>query len=57
GHLIFFYHRFHCELNWIEYFWARVTLYTRTNCCYSIKYLRRNVSLAFEYASLLIPKW
>lgn len=57
GDLILFYHRFHCELNWIEYFWERVTLYTRTNCCYIIKFLGKNVSLALEYASLLLPKW
>ncbi|RPB06967.1 hypothetical protein P167DRAFT_477251, partial [Morchella conica CCBAS932] len=57
GHMLLFYPRFHCELNWIEYFWARVKLYTRTNCEYDIKSLRRNVPLALEEASSLIPKW
>ncbi|KAI5839736.1 hypothetical protein DFP73DRAFT_598397 [Morchella snyderi] len=57
GHMILFYPRFHCELNWIEYFWARVKLYTRTHCGYDIKSLRKNVPLALEDASPLIPKW
>ncbi|RPB06843.1 hypothetical protein P167DRAFT_477684, partial [Morchella conica CCBAS932] len=48
GHLILFYPRIHCELNWIEYFWARVKLYTRTHCGYDIKSLMKNVPLALE---------
>lgn len=57
GHLVLFYPRFHCELNWIEYFWARVKLYTRTDCGYDIKSLRENVPVALTWASSLIPKW
>lgn len=57
GHRVLFYPRFHCELNWIEYFWARVKLYTRKNCGYDIKSLRENVPLALTWASDLIPKW
>lgn len=40
GHLVLFYPKFHCELNWIEYFWARVKQYTRSHCGYDIKSLR-----------------
>lgn len=46
GHLILFYPKFHCKLNWIEYFWARVKVYTRTHCSYDIKSLRENVPAA-----------
>lgn len=37
GQIVLFYPKFHCELNWIEYYWARVKLYTRTHCEYNIK--------------------
>lgn len=57
GHLVLFYPKFHCELNWIEYFWARVKLYTRTHCEYNIQSLRENIPLALSWASDLIPKW
>ena len=26
------YQKFHCELDYIEYYWVAVTLYTRENC-------------------------
>ncbi|RPB07513.1 hypothetical protein P167DRAFT_495670, partial [Morchella conica CCBAS932] len=55
-HRVLFYPRFHCELNWIDYFWARVKLYTRHNCDYDIKSLRENVPLALIWASDLITK-
>lgn len=57
GHMVLFYPKFHCELNWIEYFWARVKLYTRSHCRYDIKSLRENVPAALVWASDLIPKW
>jgi len=56
-HLVLFYPKFHCELNWIEYFWGRVKVYTRTHCCYNIKSLRENVPIDLKWASDLIPKW
>lgn len=57
GHLVLFYPKFHCELKWIEYFWARVMVYTRAHCSYDIKSLRENVPAALVWASDLIPKW
>lgn len=57
GHMVLFYPKFHCELNWIEYFWARVKEYTRAHCGYNIKSLRENIPLALTWASNLVPKW
>lgn len=56
GHLILFYPKFHCELNWIQYLWARVKVSTRAHCSYDIKSLRDNVPAALVWASNLIPK-
>lgn len=57
GHMILFYPKSHCELNWIEYFWARVKLYTQTHCRYDVKSLWENVPVALTWTSDLIPKW
>lgn len=35
GHEVIIYPKFHCELNYIEYFWAAVKCYTGENCSYS----------------------
>lgn len=57
GHLVLFYPKFHCERNWIEYFWTRVKVYTQAHCSYDIQSLRENVPTALIWASNLIPKW
>jgi hypothetical protein len=57
GHMVLFYPKFHCELNWIEYFWGKVKYYTRANCGYDIKSLRENIPVALAQASEDIPKW
>jgi len=31
GHKVLFYPKFHCELNYIEFFWAAVKRYKREN--------------------------
>ncbi|PWW77376.1 hypothetical protein C7212DRAFT_173969, partial [Tuber magnatum] len=32
GHKIIFHPKFHCELNWIEYYWGQVKRYAYKNC-------------------------
>ena len=41
GHEVIFYPKFHCELNYIEYYWCAVKRYTRANCQYSFTELER----------------
>ncbi|RPA79191.1 hypothetical protein BJ508DRAFT_363381 [Ascobolus immersus RN42] len=58
GHTVIFYPKFHCELNWIEYYWGAAKRYTRDNCEYSIEGLRSNVPLALlSISSSLIHKF
>jgi hypothetical protein len=46
GHLSIFYPKFHCELNYIENFWAIVKRHTRDNCDYTFPRLCNAVSCA-----------
>ena len=34
GHIFLLYPKFHCELNWIEYYWDRWKHFTRKYCNY-----------------------
>jgi hypothetical protein len=43
GHLALLYPKFHCELNWIEYFWGAAKWYTRKNCTYTLSALRAHI--------------
>ncbi|PWW72880.1 hypothetical protein C7212DRAFT_220536, partial [Tuber magnatum] len=40
GHLVRFYPKFHCELNWIEYYWSQVKCYARDSCEYNYEGLK-----------------
>ena len=48
NHLIIFYPKFHCELNFIERFWCAAKWYARENCAYSFEGLRQTVPAALE---------
>lgn len=51
GHMVLFYPKFHCELNFIEYYWGAAKQYARKNCGYSIVALRVIVPQALESVS------
>lgn len=52
GHLIDYYPKYHCELNWIERFWSVVKDYCRRNCTYSFADLQTTVPRAMDQVPL-----
>jgi hypothetical protein len=52
GHEVIFYPKFHCELNYIEYYWAALKKYTRDHCKYSFAELEKTVYEAMDSVSL-----
>ncbi|RPB25539.1 hypothetical protein L211DRAFT_822292 [Terfezia boudieri ATCC MYA-4762] len=53
GHLVLFYPKFHCELNFIEIFWAAAKRYAWENCEYSLQCLRDTIPLSLDSVSEL----
>ena len=52
GHLCIFLPKFHCELNFIEFFWGVVKKYLRDNCDYTFATLKENMPKALESVCL-----
>ena len=46
GHLCIFLPKYHCELNFIEYFWAAIKRYLREHCDYTFSTLKENMPKA-----------
>jgi hypothetical protein len=58
GHLCLFFLKFHCELNFIEYFWAQVKRFLRDNCDYTFNTFKENMLKALESVPLTsIRRW
>ena len=58
GHLVIFNPVYHCELNFIEYFWGRAKLYARAHCEYTFEALVRIVPEALaQVSNTLISKY
>lgn len=58
GHLCIILPKFHCELNFIEFFWGAVKHYLRENCDYTFSTLQKNMPQALKSVSIeTIQKW
>lgn len=58
GHLCIILPKFHCELNFIEYFWGAIKHYLCDHCDNTFLTLQANMPVALETVNkLLIQKW
>jgi hypothetical protein len=58
GHMCIFLPKFHCELNFIKFFWGAVKWYLRENCDYTFTMLQENMPKALESVGIhTIRKW
>jgi hypothetical protein len=48
GHLCILLPKFHCELNFIEFYWGAVKKYLHDNCDYTFNTLKENMPKALK---------
>ena len=58
GHICIFLPKFHCELNYIEFFWGAVKRWLRENCDYTFQGLQDHLPKAMDAVALdTVRKW